>query len=60
LHEGSLVTVPADHLSGIRSLSSGIDRAVPMIGGVDDVRARMNVRMRMANAQTSVIGKGNE
>src|SRR5207245_3376569 len=53
LHECSLVSVPADPLSGIRSLGSGIDRAM-MIGGgdhIEDVRARMGARMRMAARQ---------
>jgi HK97 family phage prohead protease len=67
LHECSLVSVPADPLSGIRS-GSGLDRAVPMIGGgdVDAVRARMGARMRMAtrqrmlDAQGRVIGLRNE
>ena len=46
--------MPADPLSGIRSLGSGIDRAM-MIGGgdhIEDVRARMGARMRMAARQS--------
>jgi hypothetical protein len=56
LHECSLVSVPADPLSGIRSLGSGIDRAVPMIGGgdIEAVRARMLARQRMATRQRMV------
>jgi phage head maturation protease len=64
LHEGSLVSVPADSLSGIRSLgSTGLDRAFAGIrhDGVTDIVARMNsrermmIRARMVAAQ-SVIG----
>jgi hypothetical protein len=50
LHEGSLVSVPADSLSGIRSFGSGTDRAFGGVGqhhGVADIRARMNARQRM-------------
>jgi hypothetical protein len=69
LHEGSLVTVPADPLSGIRSMmGSGIDRAAAGIGDyrVDSVRQRMESRMRMATRQRmvttaqAVIGKHHE
>ncbi|HMF50184.1 MAG TPA: hypothetical protein VK603_16140 [Candidatus Saccharimonadales bacterium] len=35
LHEASLVAVPADHLSGIRSIGSGADRSLPQ---VDELR----------------------
>jgi hypothetical protein len=64
LHEGSLVTVPADMHSSIRSLGSGADRAFAGIShsGVVDVLARTNARMRMATrarmvAAQSMIGK---
>jgi HK97 family phage prohead protease len=67
LHECSLVSVPADPLSGIRSLGSGIDRALIIGGGVvADVRARMNARQRMATRQSMydrqarLIGQRNE
>jgi hypothetical protein len=50
LHEGSLVSVPADPLSGIRSFGTGRDRAT-FIGisnrAPDDVLVRMQVRQRM-------------
>jgi phage head maturation protease len=67
LHEGSLVTVPADMKSSIRSFGSGADRAFAGVGhnGVADVLARMNARMRMATrarmvAAQSMIGKHHE
>jgi hypothetical protein len=48
LHEGSLVSVPADHLSGIRSLRSGAKVSVPISAGeLANVRARMQARQRM-------------
>jgi hypothetical protein len=64
LHEGSLVTVPADSLSGIRSMGSGLDRAFAgNIGNhVRDARARMHarqlihVRQSMYERQARVIG----
>jgi hypothetical protein len=46
LHEGSLVSVPADHLSGIRSLGGG-DRAFIDGGHVGAARQRMEARQRM-------------
>jgi hypothetical protein len=55
LHEASLVSVPADHLSGIRSMGSGLDRPLLIFGGAaghHDVRARMLVRQRMAIRQS--------
>ena len=66
LHEASLVSVPADPLSGIRSMGSGIDRA-----GVGDyrvlgTRSRMLVRQRMHERQSAYydaqakIGHGDE
>jgi hypothetical protein len=68
LHEASLVTVPADKLSGIRSHGSGLDRASVGVGGYGfaDVRQRMlsrhmiATRQRMYNAQQTVIGKHHE
>jgi hypothetical protein len=63
LHEVSLVSVPADPLSGIRSLGSGIDRAVPMSGGgyridTGDIAARMMSRQRMhEREQARLIGR---
>jgi hypothetical protein len=68
LHESSLCSVPADMLSGIRSMSSGLDRAFAGIShhGVADIRVRMNARQRMHvrqsmyNRQTRVIGGYNE
>jgi hypothetical protein len=45
LHEGSLVSVPADALSGIRSLGGG-DRAMTS-DNIEAVRARMMARQRM-------------
>jgi hypothetical protein len=60
LHEVSLVSIPADHLSCIRSLGSGIDRAVPMFGGgdIDAVRARMLARQRMTTRQRMLDAQG--
>jgi hypothetical protein len=49
LHEGSLVSVPADPLSGIRSLGTGLDRA-PIFGTSNragDALARALSRQRM-------------
>jgi phage head maturation protease len=49
LHEGSLVSVPADPLSGIRSFGTGHDRAtfIGISNRADDVLVRMQVRQRM-------------
>jgi hypothetical protein len=50
LHECSLVSVPADPLSGIRSMGSGVDRPLLIFGGAGghhDVRTRMLARERM-------------
>lgn len=68
LHEASLVTVPADQHSSIRSLSSGLDRASAGIGGYRfaDTRQRMlsrhmiATRQRMYDRQVRVIGKHHE
>jgi phage head maturation protease len=64
LLEASLVSVPADHLSGIRSMmGSGVDRAMIIGGGVADVRQRMLsrhrmlIKQRMHEAQARVIGR---
>jgi phage head maturation protease len=67
LHEGSLVSVPADPLSGIRSLGTGLDRAA-FIGASNhaEIRARMNarqvihVRQSMYDRQARVIGNSDE
>jgi phage head maturation protease len=58
LHEGSLVSVPADHLSGIRSLG-GLDRAYSF-NNVADVRTRMLVRQRMTERQSASFGNYDE
>jgi Caudovirus prohead serine protease len=58
LHEGSLVSVPADHLSGIRSLGGG-DRAL-VFNNIVDVRARMLARQRMTERQTASFGNFDE
>jgi hypothetical protein len=52
LLEASLVSVPADHLSGIRSFGSAVDQPSPFISNSDvrvvaDAVARMNARQRM-------------
>jgi phage head maturation protease len=49
LHEGSLVSVPADPLSGIRSFGTGHDRAafIGINDRTDDVLVRMLARQRM-------------
>jgi hypothetical protein len=59
LHEGSLVTVPADMHSSIRSMGSGRDRAFAGISHntVVDIRARMNARMRMATRARMVAAQ---
>jgi hypothetical protein len=58
LHEGSLVSVPADSLSGIRSFGSGTDRAFAGIrhDGVADIQVRMQARQRM-HERAQMIGK---
>jgi hypothetical protein len=55
LHEASLVSVPADSLSGIRSFGSGADRPFAFIS-VADIRARMMVRQRMSERQSAIFG----
>jgi phage head maturation protease len=55
LHEGSLVSVPADHLSGIRSLGHR-DRAMTF-SNIADVRARMMARQRMTERQSTYFGE---
>jgi hypothetical protein len=49
LHEGSLVSVPADQHSSIRSFGTGLDRAafVGTINRANDALARMQCRQRM-------------
>ena len=54
LHEASLVSVPADSLSGIRSLGGG-DRAF-MSNHTTDIRARMLTRQRMSERHTAHFG----
>jgi Caudovirus prohead serine protease len=57
LHEASLVTVPADQHSGIRSIGSGHDRAfVPHLDRLADVHARMWARQRMFERQSATFG----
>jgi hypothetical protein len=54
LHECSLVNIPADPLSGIRAMGSGVDRAfVGTINRTNDVLVRMQVRQRMQERQTA-------
>jgi hypothetical protein len=58
LHEGSLCSVPADALSGIRSFGTGHDRAA-FIGisiRADDVLVRMLVRQRMSERHSAHFG----
>jgi Caudovirus prohead serine protease len=58
LHEASLVTVPADQHSSIRSMGGGLEPAshglLPF--NIADVRTRMLARQRMAERQQTVIG----
>jgi hypothetical protein len=61
LHECSLVTVPADQHSGVRSFGSGLDRAAfadPALGDLVDVLERMQIRQRMFEraAAAAIIG----
>jgi hypothetical protein len=63
LHECSLVNIPADMLSGVRSMGSGVDRASFIGGavtGIANIRARMFSRQRMAERQSAAIGKDHE
>jgi HK97 family phage prohead protease len=70
LHEASLVSVPADPKSSIRSMmGSGLDRAFvgsKATGDLVDVLARMNARNRMATRQRmltaaqAMIGRDDE
>jgi hypothetical protein len=55
LHEASLVSVPADHLSGIRSYGSGRDRAFSS-DYVASVLMRMQTRQRMHDAYQTLCG----
>jgi hypothetical protein len=55
LHEGSLVSVPADALSGIRSLGGG-DRAMTS-DNIEAVRSRMLIRQRMHERQSTYFGE---
>jgi phage head maturation protease len=54
LHECSICTIPADPLSGIRSLGSNADRA--FVNRANDVLVRMQVRQRMHERQTAAFG----
>jgi hypothetical protein len=53
LHEASLVSVPADPLSSIRSLGTGLDRAAftGTSNRTDDALVRMQARQRMSERQ---------
>jgi phage head maturation protease len=53
LHECSICTIPADPLSGIRSLGSNADRAFTGISNANDVLAWMQCRQRMLERQTA-------
>jgi hypothetical protein len=55
LHEASLVSIPADSLSGIRSLGSG-DRAMAFTN-IAAIRVRMQVRQRMHERQSAYFGE---
>jgi hypothetical protein len=55
LHEASLVSVPADSLSGIRSLGHG-DRAIAF-NDITDIRVRMMARQRMSERQSTYFGE---
>jgi phage head maturation protease len=59
LHEGSLVSVPADQFSGTRSLGSGNDRAF-VTNDLAGVRTRMLVRQRMSERHTAHFGNFDE
>jgi hypothetical protein len=61
LHEGSLVSVPADPLSSIRSLCSGLDRAFVGTGNrAFGTRERMLIRQRMYERQQIAFGDTDE
>jgi hypothetical protein len=63
LHEASLVSVPADPMSRIRSFGGGADRALPQIDadyGVAATRMRMLARQRMAERHTAQFGDFDE
>jgi phage head maturation protease len=53
LHECSLVNIPADPLSGVRSLGTGLDRAtsIGISNRADDALVRMQARQRMYERQ---------
>jgi hypothetical protein len=53
LHEGSLVSVPADPKSSIRSFGSGVDHAAFIGTSANEVLARMQARQRMQERQTA-------
>jgi phage head maturation protease len=56
LHEASLVSVPADPFSGIRSFGSGADRSFAF-NSVADVHARCWARQRMVERQSAHFGE---
>lgn len=60
LHEASLVSVPADPLSSIRSFGTGANRALPLSVHLADVRTRMLVRQRMSERQSAILGDTHE
>jgi phage head maturation protease len=63
LHEISLVNIPADILSGVRSItSSGLDRAAlsGFPGHAGDALVRMQARQRMYERAQAVIGGTDE
>jgi hypothetical protein len=58
LHEGSLVSVPADPKSSIRSLGDRVDRAfIGISNGVHSTRERMLIRQRMSERQAAIGGR---
>jgi hypothetical protein len=60
LHEASLVTVPADKHSGIRSLGSGNDRVLAANYDLTGIRTRMLVRQRMSERHAAHFGNCDE
>jgi hypothetical protein len=56
LHEASLVSIPADKFSGVRSMGTGIDRALASNYNITDVGTRMLVRQRMTERQSAHFG----
>jgi phage head maturation protease len=60
LHEGSLVSVPADPKSSIRSFGTGVDHAafIGTSNRVADALVRMQARQRMSERQTAYHERG--